>query len=320
MLFCYHVRDYQIHMTIFLTLFYKILPLYAVILLGFIATKRLKVAKEHFGKLLIYIISPAVVFYGTATAQITLANISLPLFFFAVGCLMAFVFYQIGKILWPNNATANILAFSAGDANSGYFGLPVALVLFGESGLSMAIMAGFGFILFENSIGCYLTARGQFTPKDSLIKLLRIPTLYAFFLGIVFSILQIDLGNTIINTLNLFKGTYSILGMMIIGMNVSNIQHIDLDLKFVGLNFLAKFIVWPLLIFAFIWLDKTYLSFFNAELYPIMILMSIVPLAANTVVWATEFKVYPEKMATAVLLSTILALFFIPAVLSFINI
>lgn len=304
-------------MALFLTLFYKIIPLYVIIGIGFIAGRKLKIDKAHIGKLLIYVITPGVVFYGTAIADLNPANISLPLFFFGICCLMAIVFYKIGQWLWPNNATANLLGFSAGDANTGYFGLPVALALFGEQGLSLAILCGFGFILFENSVGCYLTARGQFTVIDSLKKIIRIPILYAFCLGLVFSFLHIELGTAVTSALSSFKGTYSVLGMMILGLNVANLEHTSFDFKFIGMNFLAKFIIWPILILGFIWIDNTYWSIFSQQTHQIMALMSLVPLAANTVVWATEFKVYPEKMATAVLLSTLVALFFIPGILSF---
>ena len=52
-------------------------------------------------------------------------------------------------------------------------------------------------------------------------------------------------------------------------------------------------------------------------MYPVMIVMSIVPLAANTVALAVEFKTYPEKVTIAVLSSTVFALFYIPFMVTF---
>ena len=46
-------------------------------------------------------------------------------------------------------------------------------------------------------------------------------------------------------------------------------------------------------------------------------LLSIVPLAANTVELASLFKSQPEKAATAVLLSTIFALVYVPVMTTY---
>jgi predicted permease len=49
-----------------------------------------------------------------------------------------------------------------------------------------------------------------------------------------------------------------------------------------------------------------------------LFLISIVPIAADTVVFATEFKSHPQKVAITVFLSTIFALIYIPAILTFV--
>ena len=48
-----------------------------------------------------------------------------------------------------------------------------------------------------------------------------------------------------------------------------------------------------------------------------MILMSIVPLAANTIALASDLDVHPEEATIAVFLSTIFALFYIPFMVTF---
>jgi predicted permease len=49
-----------------------------------------------------------------------------------------------------------------------------------------------------------------------------------------------------------------------------------------------------------------------------MLLMSIVPLASNTVAFATKLGVHPEKSAITVLASTLFVLFYIPLFVTFI--
>jgi predicted permease len=48
----------------------------------------------------------------------------------------------------------------------------------------------------------------------------------------------------------------------------------------------------------------------------VIVLLSLTPMAVNTVVLATALKVKPEKAALGVLSTTLFALFFIPAVMA----
>ncbi|HRH94225.1 MAG TPA: AEC family transporter, partial [Candidatus Peribacteria bacterium] len=87
-----------------------------------------------------------------------------------------------------------------------------------------------------------------------------------------------------------------------------------LDYAFFCLCFVAKFIVWPVVTGLIILADLSVFHLYSPVIHKVMILLSVTPLAANTVVLATALKAQPEKAALAVLLSTVFALFFIPLV------
>lgn len=89
--------------------------------LGFVAAKYAAAQKETEAKLLIYIIAPAVVFYGTYTAHLDWANLSLPVLFSVIACILYLLFLKIGKRVYDCQPDKNILAFAAGSANAGYF-------------------------------------------------------------------------------------------------------------------------------------------------------------------------------------------------------
>ncbi len=305
-------------MQVFLTLVAKLIPLYALIALGVFAVRVLKTEKDTIGKLLIYTITPVVVFYGTIKAELTLATLSLPLLFYIVCCIIGFIFWKATRKVWgENDNTHNILGFAAGNTNSGYFCLPVALMLFGNEALSPAILASLGFILYENTLGFYMVARSQHSVKDSLKKLARLPALYAFFFGVLLNFSGFELPSTIAVFFETFKGAYSLLGMMIIGMGLAHVTIQAVDKKFISLAFTSKFLVWPAVILSVIFLDKTYLHLYSDLIHKIMVLMSVAPLAANTVTFATLFNVQPAKTAVVVFLSTMLALVVIPLAVAF---
>lgn len=141
---------------------------------------------------------------------------------------------------------------------------------------------------------------------------MRLPTLYAFFLGLAVNVLGISFGQIYTDIIISFRGAYTILGMMLIGLGLASFGKYSFDYVFLSLTFLAKFIIWPAVILLIIFLDTLFLHLYTPEIHRVMVLMSIVPLAANTVAYATELKAQPEKASLAVFLSTIFALFYIP--------
>ena len=105
--------------------------------------------------------------------------------------------------------------------------------------------------------------------------------------------------------------------MMLIGFGVASLKHLKFDFKYLSLALVAKFVVWPLVIFCLLTMDKNYLHFIDPTLYRQLFFFSSIPMAANTVAVATELKTEPEKAALAVLVSTLLALISVPLATEF---
>lgn len=300
-------------MDIFFALLLKIAPLYLIIFLGFFAGRYLKTQKETIARLLIFIIAPAVIFNSVLTMKLSLSVLSLPVLFFSLSCLICLTTFSATKRIW-SDPTRNILAFASGDGNFGYFGLPVAITLFGPDVAGLVIMPILGVTLYENSLGFFIAARGNYSVNESLKRAIKLPVIYAFLIGIILNLTGVKFGQSYMDFADLFRGAFSVLGMMLIGMGLASIAGYKFDFKFIGSTLLTKFVVWPLLILLIILADSATIHLFSLEIYKIMVLMSIVPLAANTVAFATELNTYPEKASMAVFISTIVALFYIPLV------
>lgn len=298
-------------MEIFTTLFIKIIPLYLFIFLGFITAKKLNARKETIASILIYTITPFIVFNSITSMKLTKEYLFLPLIFYILCSSIGLSFYFIGKKIF-NDSTRNILAFSAGTANTGYFGIPVAREIFGDGILGVMVLGILGFTIYENTLGFFLTAKGNHSTKEAIERLLKLPTIYAFILAVIINFLGFKFGEGYIAFSKNFIGAYTILGMMLIGMGLADIKNFNFDFKFIASTFIAKFIVWPLLTSLIVLGDSLYFHFYDSSTHDIMLLLSIVPLAANSVAFATELNAKPEKAALAVFLSTLFALFFIP--------
>ncbi|MBU0924127.1 AEC family transporter [bacterium] len=300
-------------MSLFFIILLKVLPIYINVILGFLSSKYLKVQRESVATLLIYILGPIVVFSATISVKIDFAVAILPIFLFIFGSILAFSSLAIFKNSW-NDPSGNILAFSAGTGNTGYFGIPLAVIFFEPQLADIFIFTVLASLLYESTSGFYVTAKGNFTVKESLKKMSRLPILYAFILGLILNLAGFEIPDVISSYTSQFKGAYGILGMMMLGMGLMGLKNSEgnFDIKFMSITYILKFIFWPLAMLGFIYLDKTFLHFLNEDLYKVMFLFSIVPLAGNTVTLAVLLNAKPEKASLAVFLSTVISVITIP--------
>ena len=300
-------------MSLFFIILLKIFPLYLNVILGYVAAKSLQVQRESIATLLIYILGPIVVFSATLSVKINFAIAMIPIFLYIFCSLIAFLALFIWGKSW-NNPTGNILAFSAGTGNTGYFGIPLAVIFFPPALADIYIFAVLASLLYESTTGFYVTAKGNFTVKESLVKISKLPILYAFVLGLCLNIIGLEIPETLSAYTSQFKGAYGILGMMMLGMGLIGLKgkEDNWDKKFITITFIIKFIFWPLAMLFFIYIDKTFLQILNNDLYKVLFLFSIVPLAGNSVTLAVLLNAKPEKTALTVFLSTLVSVLSIP--------
>lgn len=298
-----------------LALFYKLLPLYVTVFLGWIASRYLEASGRHIAGIMLYIVTPSVVFSGVMAAPLSPEVIFLPFLTFTLCCILGIVHLAVAK-RFITDGSASIIPLSVGTGNTGYFGIPVALLLFGQEGLALYIVCMLGTTLFETSVGFYLAARGRYSMKDAVLRVVRLPSVYAFALAVTLNLSGFSIPEVFTPLFDNLRGAYSILGMMIIGMGILSIRGLAGNLRFTGLAFFGKFVSWPIAAMAFWWLDANIFGVYDLAVYQAIFLISITPIAANTVVIATLLDNHPKQAAGTALLSTLFALAFIPVMVA----
>ena len=301
-------------MEVFQALFTSILPLYVLIALGWVAGRFFGVERQTMGALGIFIIQPIVSFGFVAQLDFKIEYLMIPIMVFTFSSTVLIGAYALGLKIYADKR-ANLLAMCAAMGNTGYFGLPVALLLLDTHWVAVYIFANLGGVICEATVMYYIANRGAFDVKTSIKKLMQFPTIYAVALGIYFNQAGLGLSDQFITYWEYFNGSYIVIGMMIIGVALSRVKKLVIGPKFMAIAYMGKFFVWPLLSLSFISIDYHFLKLFSREVYLIMLVISIVPPGANISAFAAQLDLNPEKAATTVLIGTIFALFFIPAVL-----
>ena len=103
------------------------------------------------------------------------------------------------------------------------------------------------------------------------------------------------------------RHTYSVLGMMLLGLGLSALKSVQFDRIFLTVVIVAKHLIWPMAACLVLTIEAHLLGVLSFNERQIFLYMSVLPLAANTVAWATLLNVEPAKASLAVLVSTLLA-------------
>lgn len=302
-------------MNLFFILLSKISPLYANIIIGYILTRYLKVRRDYVAFILIYILGPIVIFFATLSIEINLQLLFLPIFVFVFGSSIAFYILHKYKNDWKD-ASINTLAFTCGTGNTGYFGIPLAMILLSPENANIFIFATLASLLYENTTGFYVTAKGSFTARQSIVKIIRLPLLYAFIAGLTLNFSGVEIPEFVIPYFEIIKWIFGILGMMMLGMGMKgfNLEE-DMDKKYIKIAYFFKFVFWPATILSIIFVDKNFFGLLNKDIYDVLFLFSIVPLAGNTITLAVLLNAKPQKASFTVLLSNLISIIYIPIAL-----
>jgi len=302
-------------MAIFSLVFFKVLSALLSVVIGYLAGRFSNVEKESIASLLFYFVAPIVFFAIPTNTHLTFNALGITAVTFVLSSFLGFFSYWLYGKFWQDSHK-NILGLSAGTGNSGYVVLPVATAIFNDNTLSIYALGLIGIAIYESSIGCYFCARSVSTFKQSVLKVIKLPLLNAFFFGCTLSLMGFQLPHFFDDFVANMKGSYSILGMVMIGVALSKVQKFELDVKFTMAAFASKFLYYPIVFNVFILFDRFVLGWYDNEYYNALQLLSIAPLATNTIVLASLYKIYPEKVATAVLLSLIFVLIYMPVMAS----
>jgi predicted permease len=301
---------------VFFEVFLKILPLYFTILLGFIAGKALKTDRATIANFLLYIISPIVVLNGLLSVQKIEKLIFLPFVTYFISCCLCWIVYEVTVLFFSDNLR-NIIAFSSGSSNTGHFGLPIAMMLVDTETVGIYILAYSGVILFENTYGFYIAAKGNFPAIYCIKRTLLLPTLHAILIAFAMKALSLNFAQEFDTFFVNLRGAYVTLGMATIGLGLSTIKRLEIDWKCISITLVVKYVLWPILTLTLIYLDAHYCDIFNDKVHNAMLILSIVPISVSTMVVGSVLNYPAEKLAVVVLLNTLAGMIYIPIVVQF---
>lgn len=303
-------------MTIFASIFLKIIPIYLTLLLGFFARKFFNVTATSFNYIISYFIIPIVLFDVSLHITLEAKYFAIPLFVFFVSTFISLFFYYIGRKFW-NDGRERLIASISGSSNI-YIGLFIVLTLFNNNIVNIYLLISAGLIFYDITIGLYYIVGNLSTPRQFLFSKLNLASVLAITAGLVMNYYNFKLEFLSSSFFPQIKSTLVILGVIVVGLNLCcNEGKLSFNKTFTATLLFSKLIIFPSIILLFIIIDTHYLHLYSAEIYKVLLLLSILPSSTNTIIVSNFCHLYSKEVATITWINIIISSIYISFVIQF---
>jgi predicted permease len=293
--------------------FTVLIPIFFIFGIGFVGQKMIGFDTKPLSVMAIYLMLPFLAFqtfYKTDLtidyAMMTFYTVGLALSLIIIINIIAFIRrYSVKK-------TCGMILASA-FMNNGNYGTPLIFFAFGEAGLHYAVILMVIQQLLMCTVGIYYAAKGS--PEGGGIKMalkevVKVPIVYGALLGIVFHLFNIPVEGSFMDAIVMVGDAAVPTIMIILGMQLAKISVKKLDFAPLSLSLGLRLFLSPVIAFVF-----TLFLPIDDLLKQIMIVLSAMPTAANTTMYALQYDTEPQFVSTATLFSTVLSLVTLPIVL-----
>jgi hypothetical protein len=292
---------------------YNIVPIFILISLGYLLSKKFNLNIFTLSKLSFYLFVPAFIFVNIYTTTLRFEMLKVLLCGILLLVTNDIIGRSIAKIrkydIGLTNAFKNSIMFN----NSGNIGLSLITLIFANAPfvidgktpyLNEAIMAQIMILVLQNisvnTLGFFNAGRATMDFKDSIMKIFTMPSIYAIPIAFVCKGLQFDITTTVLwPALEYLKNGLVPMALLTLGVQLSkttfNFRNVD-----VYISVFTRTIVGPILAIFFI-----YICGFKGVIAQTVLIAYSVPTAVNTALIAVECDSYQDFASQAVMVSTI---------------
>lgn len=301
-------------------IFLKTLPFFALIGLGW-AAGRLRVfppeATAWLTKFVFYFALSAMLFRFTATLPIE--DLFDPAFFAAYLTASVAVWvlgFAVAKLRARPLPEAAIEAHTAMTGNTGFLGVPMLVVLLGPKAAGPVLMVlAADMIVFSTLITLIVTSarHGRVALAPLALGLAKNPMIVSMLAGLAWALLHLPMPRPLADFLTILGGAATPGALFAIGASLAgrSAERLGPALWLSA----AKLVLHPLAVAIAAFL------IFPVEPFAagVMVAAAALPVAGNVYILAAHFGIAPQRVSTAILISTAVSILSIPAVIAWVH-
>ena len=278
-----------------------ILPVFIVMLIGYISQKKYSLDLQTLARLNIYYVVPAFIFVRLYTTDIALHLFIKIVLFVGLFVLILFIIATIvGRMMQFDKQKRVTFTNSIIFINSGNYAVPVNDLVFRGDPFAMSIQVIF--LMFQNVL---LYSYGVFSLQSlhtgklrAALAYFKMPVLYAMLAGLLLGAYNVPIPHFIWVPANYIADGMIALALFTLGAQVSQLK-LTSGLKTVYVSMFLRLIAGPAIATGLLLLFRI-----DGMMAQALLIASAMPTAVNSAVIAQEYKSHPEIAAQIVLFST----------------
>lgn len=312
------------------------LPILFVVFLGYLLRKIGRVEESVLSRIQLYVLSPALIFMTMAGSNAMMSLLGKIFLHVAILSVLLYLSAQLlGRMMRGDALERNAMSLAAVFTNSGFYGIPVCMLAFGEEGLGYAAMYVICSSMIQSTAGIYIASEGSRKPLEALAMIFKVPLIYAIVLGKLLSQFDMLPPAPFMEMINMLGRSAVPLGLLLLGMQLERIIS-DWKIKGIangagrdsdeapgaavepsscgaafgrpGKSYILEGTTAGMLKivggFVFAMIILRFIEF-EPVLRKVIILESAMPTAVNAVVYATEFECRPKLVTIAIMTATL---------------
>lgn len=284
---------------------FSILGIYLFIAVGFGAkwTFKEKIDDRTITLLSVYFLQIFLTFWGLLKRPIDTQLLFAPSLYLAITLISLLLMIPLARLLFSDTKERSIATVAALIGNTGNLGIPLGIALFGEESIPYTTLINLVNVFVVYTLGVFYYSRGEFSVRDSLLNILKLPVLWAAMVAILLNLIGYLPSPAIDKTL--MMGAYASMTMQLVlfGIYLYGIKLSKINLRLsVWVNG-TKFILIPLIAFGVLGMVKM-----EPMVKGLLFLELMVPLAVANVNLASLYNCSPRTVTIQVFVTSVLFL------------
>lgn len=300
------------------TLFNVIVPLSIPVSVGAILLRFKQLEIGPLLTLVLYFLTPCLIFQTLLTAQISFEDVNKTLFFCLLNLLLlwsgATFLGRILKLPAPEVAGLTLISTLTNSVN---YGLPLILLAFGKQGLDKASVYVIMQMIIVNTFGVYFAARSSFSISNAIKSVFSLPAIYAAVIAILLRTFNLHLPEGIEKGFSMVAQAYSPIVLTVLGAQMATAKSTNLgqeaDMAF-RIGMILRMLLAPLVAYF-----GLYLLDIGGILFAVFLILSSMPVAVNAVVLAEKFNASARVVSRCILWTTLFSFITLPLLIALVK-
>jgi hypothetical protein len=288
-----------------------IAPVFIIVGLTVLADRRLEIDPRGISRLVIYLLSPALLVDRLATMELTATEAGqLIALAVLVGMTLGMIAWAVAQALGYERALVSSFVLCALLTNNGNYGLPLNRFAFGEAGEERALLYFVGSVGISNTLGVFIASRGNGSTRQALVNVLTVPLPYAAAVGLALNFTGSSLPTPLERSIGLLGDAAIPAMLVVLGLRLSRAS-IRGQIKPVLIVSAIKLMVAPV-----VGLLLAMLLGLSGLTRQVGITQSSMPTAVMASILATEFGSESEVVTGTIVVTTLASMVTLSILLS----